>query len=1166
MQHALNQNEEERERRLDDAIGEVIQLQQAGKVVRLVEFQQRYPDLADSLAEIWSALVVVNRLGKQSSDSSKWVGGEYPSVLGDFQLTHEIGRGGMGVVFEAKQVSLDRPVAVKVLARHLAKDPQCAARFLRESRSAALLQHPRIVPVFGNGCDGEYSYYAMQLIHGNGLNEVLQQIKRVRQRVGDAVVKEAASSVHDLSQVLISGHLVAGVLLGTESQKASELPLPANLLPRISSQETFDRVAGSGVDSSTKVGYSRYLVNVAGLIKQVAEALQYAHAHGVVHRDIKPSNLILDHSGVIWVTDFGLAKVATHTSLTNAGDMVGTLTYVAPEQLEGIAAPSCDIYGLGATLYELITLNPVIPTTDRLLVLEHIRNKEPVPPRVLDPTIPLDLQTIALKAIAKSPIDRYQTAQELADDLQRFLDGRPILARQVSSVERTFRWARRNWQVASLLCLVAVMVMLGSVVSIISHYRGIAATERVNREAAELSQKTEVAARAIAEEAEEKTRHRLYVSEINNAYLATKTRGGLKRVREILKDWQPQSGKTDLRGWEWYFLRAWSDQAEIEIASDRQSNSVAWSPTQDQIAWNSERGIEFLLLATQERWYLPCRLHWAPSIRFSADGKRVLAVLENCHLAIWNLSDRTQEWEIENQLSVAAVSWSSDQRWIAYACIDGGNDRIVIYDLQEKKHGPELGRALVGWSDELNLSVWPMAGFTTGVNRIEFSPDSRHLAANYWAGTRNEVPSIGVWRTSDWKMETAFLCPDEYIASLQWSPDGRQLAGADFFEGQLSVFDVASASKVATRQQAKPVTDMDWSPDGRWIVSAHADASVTLVDAKTLEEVESTLAHPSKLMSIRFSPDSKKLLTASAGDAIRVWDIFEAESHRVFQLPKQKDVVELDASVRWKPDGTQVAAGAAFPASVFEVETGEQRFSIEGSYLEWNHDGKFLASKFRDPVSIWDAATGAVVKEKADLQDWVLRDWSPCDNRLAGVAFNELWIWNTEDGATRRYTIIEPAMMVPMLTSLAWNPDASAIAVGTKLGDVYLVAVDSGEMIHRKISDSQINSISWKPDGSELAVAGHEGTLHVLNQQGEPLRDLVGHSLAVWSVDWSHDSKRLVSGSDSQLIIWDPETGTSMLQILTDEILRGVAWSPDDRRIATVSQRGMVSIWTASPE
>jgi serine/threonine protein kinase/Flp pilus assembly protein TadD len=426
----------------------------------LSEYTDRYPELADEIRELFPAMVAIEQFGSGADAAT----GPHstrpkdmrpmPERLGDYRIVREIARGGMGIVYEAVQESLGRHVALKVLPHHRLSDPSQLERFRREARAAATLHHTNIVPVFGVGeCDGVH-HYAMQYIQGQSLDDVLREVTRLR---GVKPTEPAPSDVlaHDpalaksVALGLVSGQFAsrAGVLVEVESTRTTHLPPPGEHPTSIASGEG----PGPSHSASSIVGQSGslYFRSVARIGIQVAEAIAYAHDHKVLHRDIKPSNLLLDLQGTVWVTDFGLAKTEGADALTRSGDIVGTLRYMAPEQFRGMAEARSDIYALGLTLYEMLTLKPAFAAEDRAHLIEKILTDEPLRPRQLDPRIPHDLETITLKAMARDASDRYRTALELAEDLRRFLEDKPISARRPSFIDRASKWAQRHRSVVA---------------------------------------------------------------------------------------------------------------------------------------------------------------------------------------------------------------------------------------------------------------------------------------------------------------------------------------------------------------------------------------------------------------------------------------------------------------------------------------------------------------------------------------------------------------------------------------------------------------------------------------------------------------------------------------------------------------------------------------------
>ncbi len=373
-----------------------------GETPDLSEYALRFPEVASVLPQVLPVLRMIQSLAP--GDPSEEAAVVAPSSLGEFQLVREIGRGGMGVVYEAVQASLGRRVAVKVLPMAAGADTKQLARFQIEAQVAAALHHPHIVPIFAVGCDQGVHYYAMQLVEGRCLAALLREQRRKAESVSSASVE--------------TGRGFCGPL----SSRAA-----------------------------------------AGLAIQAAEALEHAHSLGVLHRDIKPANLLLEEDGHLWVSDFGLARFQGSGDLTGSGDLLGTLRYMSPEQAGGgrILDARTDVYSLGATLYEMVTGRAAFVGNDRQELIRQITCEEPTAARKLDPTIPRDLETIVAKAMAKEPERRYATANELALDLRRFCDDRPILARRPTLAGRLTSWSRRHRRTTATAAAALLLVALG---------------------------------------------------------------------------------------------------------------------------------------------------------------------------------------------------------------------------------------------------------------------------------------------------------------------------------------------------------------------------------------------------------------------------------------------------------------------------------------------------------------------------------------------------------------------------------------------------------------------------------------------------------------------------------------------------------------------------------
>jgi tetratricopeptide (TPR) repeat protein/tRNA A-37 threonylcarbamoyl transferase component Bud32 len=390
---------------------EFVERYRRGERPSLSEYTARHPDQADQIRALFPAVVMMEDLkhGRAPAENP------FPERLGDCRILREVGRGGMGVVYEAEQESLGRRVAVKVLTAPALLDPEQLHRLHREAQAMARLHHTNIVPVFGIHAHDGLSYLVMQFIDGRGLD---QEIADWKSRIADR------SAPRDRQAAICHPQRVAQVGL------------------------------------------------------QVAEAMAYAHRQGVLHRDIKPSNLLLDGRGTVWVTDFGLAKLVEQDEASRPSETAGTLRYMAPERFRGQSDVRSDVYGLGLTLYEMLTLRPAFDEVDRGRLVHQVTQEEPPAPRKYNATIPRDLETVVLRALARDPEHRYQSAEALAEDLRRFLEDRPVTARRVSTAERLGRWCRRNPAVASLTALTASLLVLVAVLASVGYVQTRAALGR----------------------------------------------------------------------------------------------------------------------------------------------------------------------------------------------------------------------------------------------------------------------------------------------------------------------------------------------------------------------------------------------------------------------------------------------------------------------------------------------------------------------------------------------------------------------------------------------------------------------------------------------------------------------------------------------------------------
>jgi len=460
----------DRDERLGEAIEAYLALGEEGRAPDPEQFAARYSDLGDDLRDALEGLALVQGLVGDPHGPGR--GLESGRRIAGYRIVRELGRGGMGIVYEAVHVGLDRPVALKVLGSHATPDSNGRRRFLNEARTAAGLHHTHIVPVFDVGQVGGLCYYAMQRIEGAGLDRVLRHLRHDRSIAAGSSLglgQGQAGMTPTSKRTRSLGRLAATPLPGLQppATKATEpapapAPLPAPFAPGLLDDTASWHHLGEHHVQDGALGQPRreaddapppfnpprgsaYYRWVAEIGRQAAEALAHAHHRGIVHRDIKPSNLLVDARGIVWVADFGLARRLADPSQTQHDSLLGTPRYMSPEQARiGPIDGRSDVYSLGATLYELLTLRPPFEGRTAAELVEQISGREPVPPHCYDPRIPRDLETILLKTLAKRPADRYATATDLADDLKRFLNHEPVRARRISPLGRFWRFTRRH--------------------------------------------------------------------------------------------------------------------------------------------------------------------------------------------------------------------------------------------------------------------------------------------------------------------------------------------------------------------------------------------------------------------------------------------------------------------------------------------------------------------------------------------------------------------------------------------------------------------------------------------------------------------------------------------------------------------------------------------------
>jgi WD40 repeat protein/tRNA A-37 threonylcarbamoyl transferase component Bud32 len=1027
-----------------------------------------------------------------------------------YEIISELGRGGMGVVYKARQVKLNRVVALKMIVSGAHAGETDLARFRTEAEAIARLQHPNIVQIYEVNEQGGLPYFSLEFCAGGSLE-----------------------------------------------RKLNGTPLP----PREAAQ----------------------------LVETLARAMAAAHQKGVIHRDLKPANVLLAEDGTPKITDFGLAKKLDEAGRTASGAVLGTPSYMAPEQAGGKnreVGPPADVYALGAILYECLTGRPPFRAATALDTLMQVVADEPVPPTQLQSKTPRDLETITLKCLQKDPRGRYGSAQALADDLGRYLKGEPIQARPVGPAERLWRWCQRNWAVAALLALAGTLLVLLAAVMTGAYIRTSAALERSNRH--------------------------LYLADMHLAQVAMEN-GEHGRLIEILDKHVPAGRQTDLRGWEWYYLRARCPL--LFSLPGRDVYPSAWSPDGRRLALSSNnRSISVWDATTGKNMVvLPDNLAGVgDSVAWSPDGQR-LAAARLTAIKIWDVNvgrmDRVFRGHSD---TVRSVSWHPDGQQLA----SGSNDKTVrVWNVATGEEvlclrghdagvsvswGPD-GRHLAS-ADGTTVKVWDKATgkkvFASAAATRSWSRDGRVLATGgsdgtitIWDATTGRKRS---WRGHHGRVWFVSLSPDaKRLASETPDMYGRldHKTGAVQWEDQLKLWDVATGQEIHTRKgftghreevSWRGCTEAaSWSPDGKRIATANGWVSVW--DAKTGRELFTLRGHK-YAKALAWSPDGKRLASEGTGQAVKVWDTAPAQAFRT--LRGHKGSV---AFLAWSPDGQRLVSVESRGETIklWNTGTGRELFSMHHSSdgipretggwhptVSWAPDGKQLATTGKsNTIKVWDPTTG---KEARSLAGHTQRvwwaAWSPDSQRLASASEDRtVRVWNAATGEQIDCLCGHGSGV----ESVAWSPDGGHLASSSFDGTIRVWDVRTGRVdrvINVRGQSVWERLIAWSPDGTKLASASEESsvgartiTVWNLSSENEKLT-IQGHTGVLTSVCWSPDAKRLASASrDGTIKLWDPVTGQEAMALQVGGAgVFCVAWSQDGQMLASATADGAIQIWDAA--
>jgi WD40 repeat protein/serine/threonine protein kinase len=1016
--------------------------------------------------------------------------------LGRFEIVRPLGKGGHGIVFLASDPALRRTVALKVARPDTILDPDLHARLHREAEAAANLDHPNLIPVYELGQSGPWVYIVSAYCPGPNLADWLKD-------------------------------------------RAAPIPIPA------------------AVD----------------LVATLADAVAYMHSRGVLHRDIKPANIMLSteskvlsteskesllstqHSAlstsnlplstyVPKLTDFGLAKVMDDgLQQTRTGAVLGTPAYMSPEQAAGKEnlGPGCDVYALGVLLFEILTRRLPFPAANAAEQVRRVAAEEPLRPRRLRRAVPRALETICLHCLHKEPSQRYAGAQELADDLRRFLRGEPIQARPPATWTRLGNWARRHARHVAFAA-VALLAMLGTLA--LMHWRT-------------MPTQTDSWQAHLKEAQEFQSWHLRYASQISAAERAWEG-NHLAVLGELLNGLRPAPGQTDRRGFEWYYLWQRYQEEGFHFAGHGGLKRVAYSPDGKLLATAGMEGsIRLWDLATaQLRHTLHAHAGGVRTLVFAPDGQRLASGGQDGAIRVWDLASgqAVRAWPA-HQAPVNCLAFSSDGLTLA----SGGDDHQLL--LWNAATGQQLVRCIghekqihaVVFVPQRNLllsgamdgtvRVWngstgePLRVLSTSGYRLVLSPDGR------WLVSGGNDGQVRLWDTRSWKTVATIPGTGTQVDSLAFSSEGSTFAEATCADKNpmrtVRLWDLTALTKSvptnprpwATLEIKGCVSGLAFAPRGRSLVIAGQEENVRLwYPRHPSEPAPQAISHtPDEAWCVAFAPDGKTLVSGGDNEYLQPpLKLSDAVTGKTLWTSRKHQA--LVSCVAWSPDGQWIASGS-FDNTVQLIQpaSGAVAATLPGHTgplrcLAFSPDGRLLATAGRDRrVILWDVAA--------------------------------------------RQQLLTFTGHTDEIRGLVFMPDGQRLVSASLDKTVRTWQVSTGAAVSLVENASGIDGLAVSPDGKLLAWGGEDGLSAVFDVATSQKRPLVSAHLGhVRALVFSPDGRTLATaGKDHLIQLWDSATGLHLLTLPGHhQELHDIAFSPRGDALASASHDGAVLVWRAA--